>query len=148
MTWLQRYRLRHYVADSIWIAPVLGMVAAVGTVRSLRWIDAVLGWQSSLDPDTTRAVLSTMASAMFTFVVFVSSALLVAVQLASSQLTPRIIAIVFKDPVTKGSLTVFVFTFTFSLAALVQVGAAVPPAHSLRGGLQLPGKLGGVSLPD
>ena len=108
------------------MAPVVAMVAAVGAVRLLHWIDAATGWQSSLDPDTTRAVLGTMAASMFTFVVFVSSALLVAVQLASSQLTPRIIGIVFKDPVTKGSLTVFVFTFTFSLAALVQVGAAVP----------------------
>ena len=43
-----------------------------------------------------------MAASMFTFIVFVSSALLVAVQLASAQLTPRIIGIVFRDPVTKG----------------------------------------------
>jgi uncharacterized membrane protein len=126
MTWLQRYRVRHYVTNSIWILPLLSMAAAVAAVRLLHWIETVMGWQSALDPDTTRAVLSTMASSMFTFVVFVSSALLVAVQLASSQLTPRIIAIVFKDPVTKGSLTVFVFTFTFSLAALVHVGTAVP----------------------
>jgi uncharacterized membrane protein len=64
---------------------------------------------------------------MFTLIVFVSSALLVAVQLASSQLTPRIIAIVFKDPITKTSLTVFVFTFTFTLAALVRITDSVPP---------------------
>ncbi len=126
MTWLRRYRVRHYVTNSIWILPLLSMTAAVAAVRLLHWMETVMGWQSALDPDTTRAVLSTMASSMFTFVVFVSSALLVAVQLASSQLTPRIIAIVFKDPVTKASLTVFVFTFTFSLAALVQVGTAVP----------------------
>ena len=62
-----------------------------------------------------------MASSMFTFIVFVSSALRVAVQLASSQLTPRIIAIVFRDPITKLSLVVFVFCFTFTLAVLVRV---------------------------
>jgi uncharacterized membrane protein len=62
-----------------------------------------------------------MASSMFTFIVFVSSALLVSVQLASSQLTPRIIAIVFKDPLTRFSLTAFVFFFTFSLGALVRI---------------------------
>src|SRR5262249_38069146 len=92
----------------------------------LHGIDAVMGWESSFHPDTARAILGTMASSMFTFIVFVSSALLVAVQLASSQLTPRIIAIVFKDPVTKFSLTVFVFTFTFSLAALVRIAGTVP----------------------
>jgi uncharacterized membrane protein len=51
----------------------------------------------------------------------------VAVQLASSQLTPRIIAIVFKDRLTKVSLVVFVFTFTFTLAVLVRVTTSVPP---------------------
>ncbi len=67
-----------------------------------------------------------MASSMFTFIVFVCSALLIAVQLASAQLTPRIIAIVFRDPVTKLSLTLFVFTFTFSLAVLVRINTTVP----------------------
>jgi uncharacterized membrane protein len=126
MTWLQRYRIRHYVANSIWLLPSFSMVAAIGAVRALHWVEDGLGWQSRLHPDTARAVLGTMASSMFTFIVFVSSALLVAVQLASSQLTPRIIAIVFKDPVTKVALTVFVFTFTFSLTALVRVTTAVP----------------------
>jgi uncharacterized membrane protein len=63
---------------------------------------------------------------MFTFIVFVSSALLIAVQLASAQLSPRIIAIVFRDPITKISLTLFVFIFTFSLAVLVRINTSVP----------------------
>ena len=70
--------------------------------------------------------MSSLASSVFTLVVFVSSALLVAVQLVSSQLTPRIIAIVFRDPVTKYALTVFVFTFTLSLTVLVRISNSVP----------------------
>ena len=89
-----------------------------------------------------------MASSMFTFIVFVSSALLVAVQLASAQLTPRIIAIVFKNPVTKFSLTVFVFTFTFTLAVLVRIGTSVPLLTASHRRLQLPGVPGRFSLPD
>jgi uncharacterized membrane protein len=126
MTWLQRYRVRHYVANSIWVFPLLSIPCAVGAARGLLWVEASMGWASGLRPDTAQAVLGALASAMFTFVVFVSSALLVAVQLASSQLTPRIIGIVFKDPITKASLTVFVFTFTFTLAALVRVTDSVP----------------------
>jgi uncharacterized membrane protein len=125
MTWLQRYQIRHYIGTSIWILPCLSMVGAVVVARLLHWIEGEMGWESSFQPDTARAVLGTMASAMFTFMVFVSSALLVAVQLASGQLTPRIIAIVFKDPVTKFSLTIFVFTFTFTLAVLVQIKTSV-----------------------
>jgi uncharacterized membrane protein len=127
MTWLQRYQVRHYVTNSIWILPVLSMAAAIGAARLFSWVEVMTGWEPSRNADTAQAVLGTMASALFTFIVFVSSALLVAVQLASSQLTPRIIAIVFRDPVTRISLVVFVFTFTFTLAALARVTTTVPP---------------------
>jgi uncharacterized membrane protein len=127
MTWLQRYRIRHYLASSMWILPLLSMVAALGCARLLNWLEEAMGWESGFQPSTVQAVLGTMASSMFTFIVFVSSALLVAVQLASSQLTPRIIAIVFKDPITRISLVVFVFVFTFTLSVLVRVTTSVPP---------------------
>jgi uncharacterized membrane protein len=126
MTWLRRHRVRHYVGNSIWILPVLGMVAALGAVRLLNWVDAAMGWRSGFHPEAARTVLGTLSSSMFTLIVFVSSALLVAVQLASAQLTPRVIAIVFKDPVTKFSLAAFVFAFTFTLAALVRIEDFVP----------------------
>jgi uncharacterized membrane protein len=70
--------------------------------------------------------LGALASSMFTFIVFVSSALLIAVQIASTQLSPRIIAIVFKDTAIKLSLTWFVFIFTFSLAVLLRINTSVP----------------------
>ncbi len=127
VTWLKRYRVRHYVGNSIWIWPVVSMLAALAASRVLHWIETEMGLQSTLNPDTAQTVLGTLAASMFTFIVFVSSALLVAVQLASSQLTPRIIAIVFRDPVTKAAFVVFVFTFTFALAALVRITTSVPP---------------------
>ena len=127
MSWLWRYRVRHYVRNSIWIGPLLSMVAAFGGAHIFDAIDRAMGWQSAIDPDTARAVLGTMAASMFSFIVFVSSAMLVAMQLASSQLTPRIIGIVYRDPITNGSLMVFVFAFTFSLTALVRISTSVPP---------------------
>jgi uncharacterized membrane protein len=126
MHWLQRYRVRLYVRNSIWIFPLLSMVAALGLVRLLHGIEGEMGWEANIAPETARAVLGTMAASMFTFVVFVSSALLVWVQLASAQLTPRVIAFVFRDPVTRWSLALFVFTFTFCLAALVRIDTSVP----------------------
>lgn len=126
MSWLWRYRVRHHITNSIWIGPLLSMVAAFVAAHIVEAIDKTMGWQSAIAPDTARAVLSTMAASMFSFIVFVSSAMLVAVQLASSQLTPRIIGIVYRDPITNGSLMVFVFAFTFSLTALVSVSTAVP----------------------
>lgn len=126
MTWLQRYHVRHYLGSSMWIFPVFSTLAAIGSVRLLHWIELDAGWVSPVDPETARAVLGTMASALFTAIVFVCSALLVAVQLASAQLTPRIIGIVFRDPVAKLSLTILSFTFTFTLAALLRIKTVVP----------------------
>jgi uncharacterized membrane protein len=126
MTWLQRYRFRHYLQNSIWVLPSLSTVAAIAAVRLLHRIETNRGWESPVDVDTARAVLGTMAASLFTAIVFICSALLVAVQLASAALTPRIIALVFRDPVTKSSLTLLVFAFTFSLAALIRIKTTVP----------------------
>ena len=86
MNWLQRYRVRHYVRNSIWVFPVFAMAAAMLFVRALHWLDRTMGWESSFEPDTMRAVLGTLAGAMFTFIVFVGSSLLLVVQLASASL--------------------------------------------------------------
>jgi uncharacterized membrane protein len=126
MNWLKRYHLRHYSWNSLWVLPVLSVLAAMAVVRLIHWVEQAAGWKSDIDADTARAVLGAMASAMFTFIVFVSSALLVAVQLSSAQLSPRIIGIVFKDPVSKISLTLFVFIFTLTLAVLIGITNTVP----------------------
>lgn len=127
MTWLQRYRVQYYLRNSIWVWPTLAMLAALVAVRVLHEIDKDLHWVVAIRPEAIHAVLATLSASMFTFIVFVSSALLVAVQLASSALTPRIIASVFGDRRVKISLVIFVFSFTFTLATLVRVGAEVPP---------------------
>jgi uncharacterized membrane protein len=126
MTWLQRYRVWHYLRNSIWVLPIVAMAAAIILVRILHWCEKEMGWESSFHPDTMRAVLGTLAGSMFTFIVFVCSSLLLVIQLASAQLTPRIIAVLFQDHVAKFILALFVFTFTFAIAALLRIGATVP----------------------
>ena len=126
MTWLQRYHIRHYVRNSIWIYPAVAMVAAVLVVRLLHWFEMEMRWEADFNADTMRAVLGNLAGAMFTLIVFVCSSLLLVVQLASAQLTPRIIGVLLRDPVTKLTLAMFVFTFAFAISALLRIGATVP----------------------
>jgi uncharacterized membrane protein len=126
MHWHWRYQIRHFFANSLWILPVISAVLAIIAVRLLHWLEKEIGLVSPVDPDTARAVVGTMASALFTSIVFVCTALLVAVQLASAALTPRIIALVFRDSTTKFSLTLLVFTFTLSLSALIRITSTVP----------------------
>jgi uncharacterized membrane protein len=102
------------------------MLAAIPAARLIYGLDSAMGLRTSFNPDGVRSLLGTLGASMFTFVVFVCSALLIAVQLASAQLTPRIIAFVFRDPITKCSLTLFVFIFTFSLVVLIRIENTVP----------------------
>lgn len=126
MNWVQRYRIRHYIDHAFWLLPVLGIAAGMLLVRFTHLLDDRFGWRLELPAEAVRNVLGMLSSAMFTFVVFVCSALLVAVQLASAQLTPRVIPLVFRDRVTRWSLTLFLFSFTFCVAATLRIAEVVP----------------------
>ena len=126
MSWLSRHRLKLYVRNSIWVFPVLCIVAGLLTVALLNRIDRALGWELNVGADTARTIIGTVAASMFTLVVVSSSAVLVAVQLASAQVTPRIIALVYRSPIRKLCISVFVFTFTFSVGTLVRIESSVP----------------------
>jgi uncharacterized membrane protein len=102
------------------------MIVALAAIRISYWLDLHYDWELKVQPDTAKVVLSTLAASMFTFVVFVSSALLIAVQLASAQLSPRMIALVFRSSVTRFALTLFVFTFCFLTGGLIRIGDSVP----------------------
>ena len=126
MTWLQRYRLRNFLRNSAWLPPLVGLLAALATNRLMWWADRLLGWHARVGVEGSRIVLTALASSMLTFIVFVFSILLLAVQLASAQLTPRIIATFFRNRILKVSLAIFVFVFTFDLALLVRIDESVP----------------------
>lgn len=132
MTWHQWYRLRALVRTAIWIIPLLTMLAAMIAAPSLRYVDRRLGWAFlNFSPDGGRAVLGAMAASMMTFIVFVFSILLVAVQIAGAQLSPRIIARAFRNRVTRVCLGMFVFTFTFTVAVLGRIEETTPQLSAL-----------------
>jgi uncharacterized membrane protein len=126
MSWCDKYRLRIYLRNSMWIFPGLSIAAGLLAVALSHNIDRALGWELNLSTDTARTVIGTVAGSMFTLVVVSFSAVLVAVQLASAQLTPRIILLVYRSRVWKFCVSAFAFTFTFSVAALVRIENTVP----------------------
>ena len=126
MSWLDRHRLKLYVRNSIWVFPALCIFAGLIAVLLLNRIDRAFGWELNVGADTARTVMGTVAASMFTLVVVGSSAVLVAVQLAAAQLTPRIIALVYRSRIRKFCISVFAFTFTFSVGALVRIESSVP----------------------
>ncbi|HKR60285.1 MAG TPA: DUF2254 domain-containing protein [Pyrinomonadaceae bacterium] len=126
MNWSRRHRIRLFVSNSIWIFPALSIFLALATVAVLSRLERLVGWEISMSREIALAVMSTIAASMFTLVALASSAVLLTVQLASAQLTPRIIALVYRSGARKLSLAIFVFTFTFSLGVLVRLESVVP----------------------
>ncbi len=126
MTWLQRYRYRHFLRASLWVAPTLGMVSALATASLLRPLGEYLGLYAVVSPEAARVVVSSLAGSMLTFIVFVLTALLVAVQLASAQMSPRIISRARQSSRNGVCLGIFMYSYTFSLATLARIDAHVP----------------------
>src|SRR5947209_2541806 len=97
MTWYQRYLIRSYLLYSIWIFPAIGIVVAIATIRLTNRAGGERSLNTGASPEAARALLLTLAASMFTCIVFTSTTLLLAVQLASATLTPRVISLIFRD---------------------------------------------------
>src|ERR1700752_5206959 len=123
MSWLVRYQLRQFLRQSFWLLPAIAVFAAWGFGRILATLGPAvdLGMISEANIDGARAVIGTFAGSMLTFVVYAVSALLLAVQLASGQITPRLISLVLEQWSTKIATATFVFAFCLSLVALSRV---------------------------
>ena len=126
MNWLTRYRLRLFVRNSFWLFPTISIVAGVALVALLSRLETDLGLEADVRAENARGILFATAGSLFSLIVLVTSAILLAVQLSSAQLTPRIIAIVYRDPFIKVVLSCFAFTFTFSIGVLVRIEETVP----------------------
>jgi uncharacterized membrane protein len=127
MTWLRRYRLRAFLTTSLWFVPVLGMALALVAAPLIRRLDAATSWTLfGFGAEGARAVLTGLVASVFTFVVFVFSILLVAVQIASANLSPRVIAGILSHRPVRVCLGLMVFTFVYGLAVLGRIEDKVP----------------------
>src|SRR5262245_40087816 len=127
MGWDQRYRLRGYVASSLWIIPFAAIPVALALIRVLQVLDQWPGWTLlGLTPAGAQALFQTTITAMVSLLVFTFGSLLVAVQIAGGQLTPRIIApTLLRDRTVKYVVALFMFTLFFAVSALDRMGKDV-----------------------
>ncbi len=130
MNWEQRYRLKHAARTSLALWAGVALMAALFCAPAVLALDRATDWVLfRYSPDGARAVLGVLVGSMLTFLVFVLSATLIVVQLASGQLTPRVIALVLATPGVKIALATLTFTYTYTLAALGRVEDRVPDLH-------------------
>jgi len=124
MDWNRWYSVKSYLRSSLWTVPLIA-VAIYAVVKPLaemagRWLIR----QGILDPKTgllglsmtgARSVLGDIVSADLAFLVFTFGSLLVAIQVAGGQYTPRIIATtLLRDNIIRGISGLFVFTLLFA----------------------------------
>ena len=87
--------------------------------RLVHRLDAWLGWPFlGVALPGAQATLQAIVTATLSFIVFTFGSLLVAIQVASAQMTPRIIATtLLRDNVVKYTVGLFIFTLLFALSA-------------------------------
>ena len=120
-------RVRGHLKSSLWVVPLFAMPLGMITVRILHWLDGQLGWTLTGSAATgfgvtgfgltgARALLDAIIASTLSFVVFTFGSLLVAIQVASGQLTPRIIAtVLLRNNVVRYTVGLFIFTLMVAL---------------------------------
>jgi uncharacterized membrane protein len=123
VTWNRKYARRSYLRSALWIVPVLAYVTSFVAVRLVGYLDDWLQWtwEWKIEVSTVHSVLEGLVAATISFIVFAFSSLLVAIQIASVQLSPRVIATtLLRDNTIRFIVALFVLTLSFSLGALAR----------------------------
>ena len=128
LAWNRLYRATSYARSALWIVPFVAIVCVLIAAPTLRVLDAWLGWDlSGLDVEGAHALYQTVITLTLSFMVFTFGSLLVAIQIAGGQLTPRIIATtILRDNVVRYSVGLFVFSLVFAVMALNRLEKNVP----------------------
>lgn len=127
MSWRFRYRLRSFMRSSLWVAPLASMALALVIAPLTRALDDDLRFTlMGFGIEGSRAITGALASSLLSFIVFTMSMILLAIQLASGQLSPRIIERVLESRLVKATLSFFVFSFAYTLAVLGRIEDGTP----------------------
>src|SRR6476646_208052 len=129
MTWNQWYALRSYLRVSLWIVPFVALLLEQVAFRTIYGLDARIEWIPAwpFGLSGTQTALQTIITMSLSFMVFTFGSLLVAIQVASGQLTPRIIATaLLRDNVIRTTVGLFIFTLLFSVGVLGRLAAKAP----------------------
>ena len=118
---LQRYR--RYRRQALWIVPFSAIILEQISYRVVHALDDWLGWQlQGFSAAGAQALLETVITSTLSFIVFTFGSLLVAIQVAGGQLTPRIIATtLLRDNVVRYTVGLFVFALLFAISALNRI---------------------------
>ena len=145
LTWGRVYRATSYLKSALWTVPIIAIVLVHLLAPMLRGLDSWLDWRLvGFEPAGAQSLYQTVITLTLSFLVFTFGSLLVAIQVAGGQLTPRIIATtLLRDNVVRYSVGLSVFTLVFAVTALNRQGTSVDEV-----GLFVTGILGIACIAD
>ncbi|MFJ8435515.1 DUF2254 domain-containing protein [Kitasatospora sp. NPDC094019] len=137
-----RYRplspLREHLRESFWFAPLLACLAAVLLAGLAAELDEAVVSRSVAETGSVeellrfnsaaKSVVSTVSSAMLTFIGVVFSISLVSLQMAASQFSPRVLRLYVRSRLTKATFSVCLATFLFALLVQFSYDDSTDPA--------------------
>jgi len=120
MTWNHRYQVKSYLRSSLWVIPLVALPLQQVAWALARTLDTRLAWKGlGLGVTGAQAMFNAVITFTLSFIVFTFGSLLIAIQVAGGQYTPRIIATtLLRDNVIRYTVGLFVFTFLFAIKAL------------------------------
>jgi len=122
--WVRREAVWEYLRGALWVLPTIAVALAlgVGYVLSQPEVSPTRWFVFQGTPDDARTLLIAISSTLATVIALVLGLTVVALQLASTQFSPRLLRNFLRDRVNQVVLSVFVATFTYSTAGLFTVG--------------------------
>ena len=131
MHWNRKYIIKSYIRASLWFVPFLSLLAFWVVSRITYGISGWLLHTGRIDATTAfyaltmagaQAGLNTIVTANLSFLVFTFGSLLVAIQVAGGQYTPRVIATtLLRNNAIRFIVGYFVFTMAFALRVLIKM---------------------------
>ena len=127
VNWNRIYGTISYLRSALWAVPIVAVALAIISIKLLTLLDQWIPWDLTiLEVDGARALFQTVISLTLSFMVFTFGSLLVAIQIAGGQLTPRIIATtLLRDKVIKYTVGLHVFTMLLAITALNRTSGSV-----------------------
>jgi uncharacterized membrane protein len=119
MTWNRRYQVKSYLRSALWIIPFFAVPLEQVAWLVARTLDSRFAWKGlALGVTGAQAMFNAVITLALSFIVFTFGSLLVAIQVASGQYTPRIIATtLLRDNLIRWTAGLFVFTLLFAIKA-------------------------------
>src|SRR5689334_12587063 len=123
MTWNLRYQVKSYIRSALWIIPLFALLLEQVVGALAQALDTRLAWKGlEFGLTGAQALLNAITTLTLSFIVFTFASLLVAIQVASGQYTPRIIATtLLRDNVIRYTVGLFVFTLLFAISVLNRI---------------------------